>query len=137
MGKQTSATQDGRKSGEPLSQGCGPDHRNSPADVTDMLRSITAIDLADFPASAVLDMQIPAGDGIDAARLAGLMRAFAALGGSVAQFNCVSSDLLRDAQAHPERHAGLTVRICGLSARFTTLSRDFQDELVNRAALAA
>ncbi len=137
MGKQTRATPDGRKSGEPLSQGYGPDHRDSAAGVTDTLRSTAAIDLADFPASSVLDMQLPAGGGIDAARLAGLMRAFAALGGSVAQFNCVSREVLRDAQAHPARHAELTVRICGLSARFTALARDVQDELVNRASLTA
>jgi formate C-acetyltransferase len=137
MGKQVRATPDGRRSGEPLSQGSAPDQICPANSITDTLRSISAVDLADFPGSAVLDIQLPAGNGIDAQRLAGLTRSFASLGGSVIQFNCVSPEMLRDAQEHPERHSGLTVRICGLSARFTTLSHEVQNELINRAVLAA
>lgn len=137
MGKQVRATPDGRRSGEQLSQGCAPDQICPANSVTDTFRSISAVDLADFPGSAVLDIQLPAGSGIDAQRLAGLARSFASLGGSVVQFNCVSPETMRDAQAHPERHSGLTVRICGLSARFTALSQEVQNELINRAVRAA
>jgi formate C-acetyltransferase len=137
MGKQVRATPDGRRTGEPLSQGVAPDQICPANSITDTFRSITAIDLADFPGSAVLDIQLPAGNGIDAQRLSGLTRTFASLGGSVVQFNCVSPEVLREAQAHPERHSGLTVRICGLSARFTTLSQEVQNELINRAVHTA
>lgn len=133
MGKNVRATPDGRRAGEPLSQGSSPDHMNPTSGITDTFRSTTAIDLADFPGSAVLDIQLPAGSGINATRLAALTRTFAKLGGSVLQYNCVSPEILRDAQVHPELHAGLTVRICGLSARFTALTREVQDELINRA----
>ncbi|MEI8078305.1 MAG: glycine radical domain-containing protein, partial [bacterium] len=36
------------------------------------------------------------------------------------------------AQAHPERYPDLTVRISGLSARFTALSKAIQDEIIGR-----
>ena len=42
--------------------------------------------------------------------------------GSHMQFNVVSRETLRDAQAHPEKYKSLVVRVAGYSALFTTLS---------------
>jgi formate C-acetyltransferase len=42
---------------------------------------------------------------------------------------------LLDAQAHPERHQNLMVKVCGFSARFVSLSKRFQDEVIARHRL--
>mgnify|MGYP000016465712 CR=1 FL=1 len=42
---------------------------------------------------------------------------------------------LGDAQARPERHRDLQVRICGLSAYFVALERAVQDEMIERAQM--
>ena len=46
-----------------------------------------------------------------------------------------SVEELLDAQAHPERHQNLMVKVCGFSARFVSLSKRFQDEVIARHRL--
>ncbi|MFW6113672.1 MAG: pyruvate formate lyase family protein [Actinomycetota bacterium] len=55
------------------------------------------------------------------------------LGGMQMQMNVVTSDMLRDAMAHPENYRNLLVRISGYNAYFVTLNRDMQLELIERA----
>ena len=51
------------------------------------------------------------------------------------QPNCLSVEELRDAQVHPERHQDLIVKVCGFSARFVSLSKRWQDEVIARHRL--
>ena len=46
-----------------------------------------------------------------------------------------SVEELLDAQKHPERHQNLMVKVCGFSARFVSLSKRFQDEVIARHRL--
>jgi formate C-acetyltransferase len=55
------------------------------------------------------------------------------LGGMQMQMNVVTTDMLRDAMAHPENYRNLLVRISGYNAYFVTLNRDMQLELIERA----
>ena len=48
------------------------------------------------------------------------------------QLNCVTKEELLDAQIHPENHRDLIVRVCGFSARFTSLSPEWQKEVLSR-----
>ena len=48
------------------------------------------------------------------------------------QFNVVSAETLRQAQAHPEEYRALVVRVAGYSAYFTELDSDLQDEIIRR-----
>lgn len=48
------------------------------------------------------------------------------------QFNVVSSDELRDAQAQPEKHSELIVRVAGYSAHFVDLPQVTQDSIIVR-----
>jgi formate C-acetyltransferase len=48
------------------------------------------------------------------------------------QFNVVSKETLRDAQANPEKHRDLIVRVAGYSAFFNVLSRETQDDIIER-----
>ena len=51
------------------------------------------------------------------------------------QPNCTSVADLLDAQVHPERHQNIIVKVCGFSARFVTLSKRWQDEIIARHRL--
>jgi len=53
-------------------------------------------------------------------------------GGMQMQFNVVTSEVLKDAMAHPENYRNLLVRISGYNAYFVTLNRDMQIELIER-----
>jgi len=103
---------------------------------TDALRTLARVDFTDHPANSVLDLQLPLGGAMDSETLVALMRSFQELGGPTLQVNAVSTEDMLDAQAHPERHRDLVVRICGLSAYFCTLTRAVQDEIIGRQSLA-
>ena len=64
--------------------------------------------------------------------LVALLKTFVANGGSYLQVDVADAKILRDAQAHPENYANLSVRISGWSARFTTLNRDWQEMVIAR-----
>ena len=60
------------------------------------------------------------------------MRAYFALGGHHIQFNVVTAATLREAQADPERHRDLIVRVAGYSDYFCDLTKALQDEIISR-----
>ena len=70
-----------------------------------------------------------------ARKLLALIKTYMDLGGYHVQFNCVSSDVLKDAQLHPEEHRDLLVRVAGFSAYFVYLDEATQNELIERTAL--
>jgi pyruvate-formate lyase len=48
------------------------------------------------------------------------------------QFNVVDSNMLKDAQAHPERYRDLVVRVAGFSAYWVEMSKALQDQVIAR-----
>ena len=48
------------------------------------------------------------------------------------QLNCVTKEQLLDAQKHPEEYPDLIVRVTGFSAKFTSLSPEWQQEILTR-----
>ena len=52
-----------------------------------------------------------------------------------ARFNYLDNQTLLDAQAHPEEHRDLVVRVAGYSAFFVELCKDVQDEIISRTML--
>jgi pyruvate-formate lyase len=48
------------------------------------------------------------------------------------QFNVLNTDILRDAQKHPENYRDLVIRVAGFSAFFTRLHKGVQDEIIER-----
>ena len=61
-----------------------------------------------------------------------LVRTLFANNGYHIQFNVLDTDLLRDAQKHPENHRDLVVRVAGFSAFFTQLHPGVQNEVIER-----
>lgn len=64
--------------------------------------------------------------------LIALIRTYFQLGGQHVQFNIIDTALLRDAQAHPEAHRDLIVRVAGFSVLFTTIDRVLQEDIIER-----
>ncbi len=65
-------------------------------------------------------------------KVAALVKTFIDMGGHQLQLNAVNTDLMKDAQLHPENHRQLVVRIWGWSAYFVELDREYQDHVMRR-----
>ena len=65
-------------------------------------------------------------------KVAMLVKAYVDMGGHQLQLNAVNTKLMEDAQAHPERHRQLVVRIWGWSAYFVELDKEYQDHVMRR-----
>jgi formate C-acetyltransferase len=65
-------------------------------------------------------------------KIAMLVKAYIDMGGHQMQLNAVNTELMKDAQAHPENHRQLVVRIWGWSAYFVELDKDYQNHVMLR-----
>ena len=65
-------------------------------------------------------------------RLVSLIRSFVDLDLYHVQFNVVSTKTLKLAQDNPNDYKSLLVRVAGYSAYFVELSKDIQDDIINR-----
>ncbi len=61
-----------------------------------------------------------------------ILKTFVNLGGFYLQVDVVDSEILKQAQAHPEQFSALTVRVGGWSARFVALSPEYQQMIIER-----
>lgn len=66
--------------------------------------------------------------------LTALMKGFTRLGGFFMQTDIIDNAILLEAQKNPEKYQHLAVRVSGWSARFVTLSREWQEMIINRTA---
>jgi formate C-acetyltransferase len=129
------ATASGRRKGAILAANFSPSPGTDTRGPTAVIRSHCAVDFGRLPCGTVLDLKILPDTlrgeaGLTA--LVGLMRTFVQLGGVFMQTDVVDDALLRDAQAHPENYPNLSVRVSGWSARFATLSKEWQDMIIAR-----
>lgn len=132
-GKNTRATPDGRRSGEQLVQGLSPSELRCEAGATDVLNAVGTLPhelLYESNLNQTFERDAMSVDTWEA-----VLRVFAKKGSHLFQPNCNSVEELLDAQKHPERHHNLMVRVCGFSARFVSLSKRWQDEVIARNRL--
>ena len=129
-GEKTLATPDGRRSGEYFAQGLTPSRLKRIPCVNDVIRSLACLDPSTMAANSVVNIILPSGIPLD--RCEGFLRAVASTAIQSLQLNCTSREELLDAQKHPENHPDLIVRVTGFSAKFTSLSRGWQDEVISR-----
>ena len=134
FGKVVGATPDGRKAGEPLSEGVSPVQGADRKGPTAVIKSVAKIDHARTGGTLLNQKFTPQlladEEGLD--KLAHLIRVYFKLDGHHIQFNVVSSDMLRDAQKHPEKYRDLIVRVAGYSDYFVDLNLDLQNEIIKR-----
>ena len=124
------ATPDGRHASDRFSYGCSPSE-GEPGAPTEVLAAASSIAHGCAPCGAPLTISLDRNDA-SPERICWLVETYFGRGGSHLHINIVSPDELRAAQADPDAHAGLLVRISGYSARFVTLDREWQDAIVAR-----
>ncbi len=135
MGRVLGATPDGRKNGEPSSEGVSPyvgtDHSTPLA----AMRSTAKVNQEIHSGGTLLNLRLDhnlVATKRGQANLGAMIQTLFSLGGFHVQFNCISSETLRAAQAHPEDYKDLLVRVAGYSTQFVNLSRSMQDAIIAR-----
>ena len=130
-GETTLATPDGRYNGDILSQSLNPSHFRNKESITTVLQCLSSLDFTKIAGNSVvnllLDKSLIQPDTIPA-----LIRTFGALKLQLLQLNCSNKEELLDAQKHPEKYEHLLIRLCGFSAKFTSLNKEWQQEVINR-----
>lgn len=130
------ATPDGRKAGTPLAEGSSPSGGTDVTGPTAVFKSIAKLPTEKILGGVLLNQKVaPAllDEPGNREKLAAMLRAFfASLKGWHVQYNVVDRDTLMDAQAHPENHRDLVVRVAGYSAFFTMLSPETQNDIIAR-----
>ncbi len=134
FGSVIGALPDGRKAGQPLSEGISPfqgaDHKGPTA----VLKSASKIDHL-LTGGTLLNQKFSPSffEGDEAiSKLTSLIRSWFRMDGHHIQFNVVDAATLRDAQKHPEKHRDLIVRVAGYSDYFNDLGEDLQNEIIRR-----
>jgi len=128
------ASADGRHKGEPLSEGISPVQGADRAGPTAVLKSAGKMDHIKT-GGTLLNLKFTpsllAGEtGLES--LQHLVRTYFKLDGHHLQFNVVTADTLRKAQAHPDAHRDLIVRVAGYSDYFVDCSQALQEEIIRR-----
>jgi formate C-acetyltransferase len=134
FGSRVGATPDGRRALEPVSEGISPVQGTDRRGPTAVIRSAARMDHARTGGTLLNQKFSPSSLGDDASldKLAAIVRTYFALGGHHIQFNVVTAETLRAAQAEPEKYRDLIVRVAGYSDYFCDLTRALQDEIIAR-----
>jgi pyruvate formate-lyase/glycerol dehydratase family glycyl radical enzyme len=134
FGQVTGATPDGRKAGDPLSDGISPSHGADKSGPTAVIKSVAKIDHSKTGGTLLNQKFMPdvLADKEGRRKLADLVRTYFKLGGHHIQFNVIRAETLRDAQAHPENYQNLIVRVAGYSDYFVNIGKDLQNEILAR-----
>lgn len=134
-GRAVGATPDGRRAGEPLADSAGPVQGRDTHGPTALLKSVAKLPLGQALGTPVLNVRIAKASlsGAKARRgLRALIETYFKMGGLQLQVSALDRAELEDALVHPDKHAGLIVRIGGYSTYFNKLSPDLQREVLKR-----
>jgi len=142
-GTVVTATPDGRKAGEPVSDCIGPAHticgshdRRGP---TAVAKSVAKLDHSRIGNGIILNWKfaptaVSGETGGD--NLIALMDTYFKDSGMQSQFSIIGREMMLAAQENPEKYKDLVVRIAGYSAYFVELSPELQSDLIGRTELS-
>ena len=129
-GEKTLATPDGRRAGEYFAQGLTPSRLKRIPCVNDVINSLACLDPSTMAANSVVNIILPPNIPLDRCEI--FLRATSGTAMQSLQLNCTSKEILLDAQKHPEKYPDLIVRVTGFSAKFVSLSKEWQEEVITR-----
>ena len=125
------ATPDGRNMGKGVAHGVTPNSPSMTEGITAAINSCGKIPHEKLAggASTMWDFDSAwASEEI----ISALIKVFCENNGQIFQGNTTPVEELIDAQTNPDEHRNLIVRVGGYSARFVTLSRELQSEIIER-----
>jgi len=131
----TTASADGRKSFQPLSNSLSPANQTEKNGITATLNSISKLnyDLATNGVAVNVRFHpsnVRGEENIE--KFYYLLKSYFAKGGMQIQPTVVSTETLKDAQKHPENYSDLIVKVGGYNATFTDLGAPIQNDIINR-----
>lgn len=131
-GRKTSASLDGRYTGQFMNPANNPQGGADKSGPTAMLNSLSTFQ-AKYHGGAVQNIKFTP-DLFNKNRISikHLFNAYFKKGGCQLMVTVVDHGVLEDAQKHPEKYPNLIVRVSGFSAIFVNLEKDVQDELLTR-----
>lgn len=129
------ASPHGRKKGEVLAGNTSPTPGTDKEGATAIIKSYCKNNLRKMVTGAALDLKllpssVKGEDGLEA--MIALIRGFVILGGCFMQLDVVETEVLRDAQKHPDDYQNLSVRVSGWNARFVTLNSEWQNMIIEQ-----
>jgi pyruvate formate-lyase/glycerol dehydratase family glycyl radical enzyme len=134
-GEVVGATPDGRRKGEPTADGVSPSQGNGRKGPTAIFHSVAKLPTVEVTGGQLLNLrlnQTSLASDTAIQKLAALLRGFFDLKGWHVQFNTISTEVLKDAIAHPQKYPDLIVRVAGYSALFVALDPALQRDIIAR-----
>lgn len=134
FGRVCGALPDGRKAGEPLSEGASPVQGADRKGPTSVIKSVGKIDHLRTGGTLLNQKFTPhlLKDDEGVSKLSHFIRSYFKLDGHHVQFNVVTAELLKKAKKNPEKYKDLIVRVAGYSDYFVDLPEALQDEIIRR-----
>jgi len=143
FGRRQAASADGRKAGEPLSDGISPVHNalggHDFKGITATINSAAKLDQEALSNGVPFNIRIKPSSlqGADAeANLVSLIRAYFRRGGSHLQISVSSREILLAADRNPEQYPGLLVYVAGYSTLWRELGDSLKRDIIARTELA-
>lgn len=131
----TKPTPDGRKAFDPLSNSLSPVNGTEANGITAILNSLAKLNY-DLSANGVAvnirihPQNLEKEENID--KFYQLLKTYFEEGGMQLQPTVVSTETLKDAQAHPEKYRDLIVKVGGYNATYVDLGAPIQNEIISR-----
>lgn len=131
----TRPSADGRKAFEPLSNSLSPVNGTEKNGITAILNSVSKINYDYATNGVAVNIRIHPQNlerDENLKKFCSLLKSFFNQGGMQIQPTVVSTETLRDAQAHPENYRDLVVKVGGYNATYIDLGAPIQNEIINR-----
>ena len=131
----TRASADGRKANQPLSNSLSPVNNMEKNGLTAVLNSIAKLNYELAINGVAVNIRMNAQNFSREEHIEKfyhLLKSYFTAGGVQIQPTVVSTELLKDAQIHPENYSDLIVKVGGYNATFVDLGNPIQNDIINR-----
>ena len=135
FGQGTTATPDGRYSGDPLTYGISQTNGKARGGLTALMNSISKFDTHGISSATVTNFSLDEsyyGNDTVFDKTVDLLETYFKSGGMQFQLNHLNKDDLLSAKADPQKFRDLRVRVTGYSDFFNNLANPIQDSVIKR-----